>query len=226
MVTRSQARGHSGVITILYPESPLIQILDGVGDGNGGYVCFICNKTMDRGESFTCVDRLLETCESGEAKPSVTDAVASLQVCLPCTLLSGYQRLEWATKPKLTGLEIWGFHTYARLLGEAVSRNRCDSRVQLELLKRFVNNTSYLPTELDRIALLGGTQEASAISMISKGHCLACHGTTDFAKPHVVFEIGIDTPWRDAMKKSNIWHLGEYCYECSKQFLPLYSRLW
>jgi hypothetical protein len=226
MVIRSQDRGHCGVITILYAEPPLIQIPEDVGDGNGGYVCFICNKTMDKGESFACVDRLLETYERGEVKPSVTDAVASLQVCLPCTLLSGYQRLEWATKPKLTRLEIWGFHTYARMLGETVSRNRCDTRVQPELLKRFVMDTSYLSIELDRIALLGGTREASGISMISKGHCPACHGTIDFAKPHLVFEIAIDTPWRDAMKKSNIWHLGEYCYECSKQFLPLYSRLW
>lgn len=224
---KSQARRHCAAMSMLCPQPPFIQILQGAGDGNGGHVCFICDKTMDKGEPFICLDRLLEVDEAGDAGPRVVDAGASLQVCLPCTLLSGYQRLEWATKPKLTGVEVWGFRTYARLLAESVSRNRWDTCVQQEVLKRFARSTSYhLAIKLDRIALLGGTRQGIPLNMIGKGHCLKCHGTIDFANSHLAFEIGIDTPWRNGMQRSNIWHLGEYCYKCSSQLLPLYQRLW
>ena len=222
----SQAKRHRAAATELCPQPPLVEIPDGEGDGNGGYVCFICDKTIDRGEPFTCLDRLLEVYEAGEAGPRVIDAGASLQVCLPCTLLSGYQRLEWATKLRLTTVEVWGFRIYTQLLAEAVSRNRWDTCVQQELLKRLVMNTAYLAIKLDRVALLGGTRKGVPVNMVGKGHCLRCHSTIDFAKSHVAFEIGIDTPRRNGIRRSNIWHLGEYCYECSRQPLPLYQRLW
>jgi hypothetical protein len=42
----------------------------------------------------------------------------------------------------------------------------------------------------------------------------------------MAFEISIDAPRLDGISSSNIWRLGGYCYECLKQLLPLYDRLW
>lgn len=216
-----------GALKILCPQPPLIEIPVEEGDGDGGCVCFICDRTMGRGEPFIYLDRQLEVREAGEGEPKVVYAGASLQACLPCTLLSGSNhRLEWASKPKLTEAEIWGFYTYARLLVEAISRNRWDTRVQRELLGRLARKASYYYLELDRVALLGGTWEDISPNVLGEGHCLRCHRSIDFSKPHVALEIAINIPWRDGLESYKPWRLGEYCCKCSCQLLPLEERLW
>ena len=222
---RTRVRHDTSEIVITYPQLPLDGIFSGGGDGDGGYVCFICGKAMDRGGAFTCMSRLLETCEDSEVKPGVIDATTSLQVCLPCTLLSAHHRLKWAHNPKLTRFEICGFYTYARLLTETISQRRSDTQVQNEFLQHLVDSP-YLPVELDRAALLGGVHSHSPISIVTEAQCQMCQAIIKFGKPHVMFEISIDTPRRDGMTKSCIWRLGGYCSECSKQLLPLCDRLW
>ena len=213
-------------ITITYPGFPFEGIFSGGGDGDGGYVCFLCGRGMERGESFTCVSRLLETWEGSEAKPSVIEAVASLQVCLPCTLLSAHHRLKWTHNPRLTEVEVQAFQAYARLLAETISRTKSDTRIQKETAENLLGDAPYFPVELDRVALLGGTYHGNPVSIISDGRCLRCHDTINPSKPHIAFEISVDTPRRDGMTKSYIWRLGGYCPECSKQLLPLCDRLW
>ncbi len=141
---KNQVREHRREITTIYPAPTFMEIPSG-GDGDGGFVCFICGRAMDRGEPFTSVSRLLETCGGGEAKPSIIEVVASLQVCLACSLLSGHHRLEWAHKPKVAEFEICGFRAYARLLAETISRRTSDTRVQEELVGHLVGDTPCFP---------------------------------------------------------------------------------
>ena len=223
-MVKTHVRHGTSEITITYPRLPF----DGIfgGDGGGGCVCFLCGRTMERGEAFTCVSRLQETCEGSEVKAGLIEAVASLQVCLPCTLLSAYHRLKWAYNPKLTGFEICGFYTYARLLAETIGRRTSDTRVQGELVGHLVGDTPCLLVKLDRAALLGGTYCGGPISIVTDAQCQRCHGTIEFGKPHMMFEISVDTPGRDGMTISNVWRLGGYCHRCSNQLLPLCDRLW
>ena len=220
----TRIRHSTGEIAITYPQFPF----DGIfgGDGEGGYLCFICGKAMDRGDVFTCVSRLLEICEGSEVKPSVIEAVASLQVCLPCTLLSAHHRLRWVHKPKLTGLEISGFDTYARLLAETISRRTSDTRVKEKLVGRLVKEPLCLLVELDRTTLLGGVHGDGPTSIATEAQCLGCHDTVELCQPHVALEISIDIPKQREMKKSSVWRLGLCCPECSNELLPLCDRLW
>ena len=220
----NRSRHSTGKIAITYPRFPFHGIFG--GDGDGGYLCFICGREMDRGEEFTCVSRLLEMCQGGEVKPSVIEAVASLQVCLPCTLLSAHHRLRWVHKPKLTGLEISGFDTYARLLAETISRRTSDTRVKEKLAGRLGNELVCLVVELDGTSLLGGVHGDGPISIATEAECLGCHNTVELRRPHVALEISVDIPKQREMKKSSVWRLGLYCLECSKELLPLYDRLW
>jgi len=223
---KTQLRHGISEITITYPGFPFEGIFSGGGDGDGGYVCFICGRAMDRGEAFTCVSRLLETCEGSEGKPTVIEAVASLQVCLPCTLLCAHHRLKWAHNPKLTGFEICGFYTYARLLTETMNRRTCDTRVQSEFLQYLVVDSPYLAVELDRVLFLGGTYNGNLVGIITDGRCLRCAGFIDSSEPHIAFEISIHIPKRGVEDLSNIWELGSYCEQCSNQLLPLCDRVW
>lgn len=222
---RIKVRHDISEITITYPVFPFDGIFGGGGDG--GCVCFICGRAMGRGEPFTCVSRLLETRKGSEGKPAVIEAVASLQVCLPCTLLSAHHRLKWAYTPRLTGFEICGFYAYARLLGEAISRAKSDTRVQQEeLIRHVVGGTTYLPIEMNRAALLGGVHDGSPIMIVAEDHCHRCYRTIDHSRPHITFEIAIHTPKSQGMKPSDIWQFGRYCAECSNELLPLCDRLW
>lgn len=225
-MTKVQVREHCREIMAVYPEPPFMEIPSGGGDGDGGFVCFICDRAMDRGEPSTCLSRLLETREGGDAKPSVVEAVASLQVCLACTLLSSHHRLEWAHKPKLIEIEIGGFYTYARWLANAVAQAKSDTRVQEELAGELLGGAQCLAIELDRATFLGGIYHGNALGIITDGQCQKCHQIIGLSKRRVMFEISVDTPRRDGMTRSNVWRLGAYCHECSKQLLPLYDRLW
>jgi hypothetical protein len=223
-MVKTQVRHGTSEITITYPRFPS----DGIfgGDGDGGYVCFICDRAMDNGEPFACVSRRVEICQDSQGKPSVIDATASLQVCLPCTLLSARRRLRWTTEPKLTAIEVQAFYAYASLLAETIRRAKSDTRIQKEIAENLLWDAPYFLIELDRVTLLGGTYHGNPVVIITDGRCLRCHGTIDFAKPHVMFEISVDTPRRDGISPSNIWPLGGYCHECSNQLFPLCDRLW
>jgi len=221
---KTQVQPGISEITITYPGFPFDGIFSGGGDG--GYVCFICGRAMDRGEAFTCVSRLLETCEGSEGKPSVIEAVASLQVCLPCTLLSAHHGLKWAHNPKLTGVEIYGFYTYARLLTETINRRTSDTQVQSEFLQYLLEGSPYLPVELDRAALLGGTYCSGPVGIGTDRRCHRCYDSISFRKPHITFEISIHIPRSQVMEPSNTWRFCRYCAECSNELLPLCDRLW
>ncbi|MBM3117942.1 MAG: hypothetical protein FJ006_00060 [Chloroflexi bacterium] len=222
-MVKTQIRHGIGDITISYPKFPFDETFN--GDGGGGEICFICGKTMGEGELFTCASRLLQTCEGDKVKPKVIEAVASLQVCLPCTLLSAYDKLQWAHKPKLTKVELYSFYAYASLLAKSITWLKSDSRVQKEFMEHLIEETDYLPVELDRADLLGGIYD-SVPAVITDGQCLRCSSAVNPSNPHIEFKIAIDIPGHKGMSSSNIWRLGEYCDQCSNQLLPLCSRLW
>lgn len=223
-MVKLQVRHGSGEITISYPKFPFDEILN--GDGNGGCVCFLCGRTMEEGESFTCVSRLLETCEGDKVKSSVIEAVASLQVCLPCTLLSARHRLRWATKPKITEIEAVAFYVYARLLAETISNTKSDTRVQKEIAENLSWDAPYFFIEMDKVDLLGGICHYNPVGIIADDQCQRCYSAIDSSKPHILFQISIDTPRLDGISQANIWRLAKYCDECSNELLPLCDRLW
>jgi len=223
-VVKTQVRHGNSEITVSYPTFPFDGIFS--GDGDGGCVCFICDRTMDRGEPFTCASRLLQIYQDSQSKPSVIDATASLQVCLPCTLLSARHRLRWATKPKLTKIEVQAFYVYARLLEETISRAKSDTRVQHEIAENLLWDAPYFFIELDRVNLLGGTYHHNPVCIITDDQCQRCYSAIDSTKPHIAFQISIDTPRVYGISQSNIWRLAKYCDECSNELLPLDRRLW
>ena len=224
---KNQIRQHRGDMTSIYPSLPFMDIPSGGdGDGDGGFACVICDRAMDRGEPLTCVSRLLEIYQDSQGKPSVIDATASLQVCLPCTLLSGQHRLRWATKPKLTEIEVCAFYVYAGLLAETISRAKSDTRVQKEIAENLLWDAPYFFIELDKVGLLGGTYHDNPVAIITDDQCQRCYSAIDSSKPHIAFQISIDIPRPDGISPSNIWRLAKYCDECSNELLPLYNRLW
>ena len=224
-MVETQVRHGTGETTIAYPKFPFEGIFSGDGDGDDRYVCFLCNRIMEKGEAFTCVSRLLETCEGNEVKPSVIEAVASLQICLPCTLLSAHHRLKWVHNPKLTGFELCSFYAYTKLLAKTMGRLKSDTRVQKEFVEHLIGGIAYLPVKLDRAALQGGIHDIAPV-MITDDRCQRCYDTINSSKPHMVFEISTNIPRHKTIEQSNIWRLGKYCNECSNQLLPLCSRLW
>jgi len=224
-MTKPRVRERSEETTITYPRSPFVGIPND-GDGDGGFVCFICDRAVDRGEPLTCISRRLEICQDSQNNPSVIDAVASLQVCIPCTLLSVHHELRWVTTPKLLNIEMRGFYAYARLLAETIGQVKSDTRVKKEIVENLPWDSSHLPIDLDRVALLGGIYHSIPVSIIADDRCLRCCDPINFSKPHTAFEISIDVSRREGIEQSNIWRLGKYCNACSKQLLPLYDRLW
>jgi hypothetical protein len=223
-MVRTQVRQGTSEITVSYPQFPF----DGIfrGDGVGGFVCFICGRTMDRGEPLTCVSRLLQIHEDNQDRPSVVDAVASSQVCLPCTLLSAHHRPKWTHIPKLTGLEWCSFCIYARLLAAAMGQLKSDIRVPKEVIESLLCDVPYFFIEQNRIDLLGGVYRDKPVSIISNEQCPRCYTAIDSSKPHISFQVSIDTPRLDGISQSNIWRLAKYCDECSNGLLPLCDRLW
>jgi len=224
-----QVKTYSSEIVIPYPTDPF-RGMPSHNDGDGGCICFICGKSMDRGETSICVSRRWETSggREGTKKVKVIDAMASLQVCRPCTLLSAHHELRWVHKPKLVDLEIRGFYTYARLLADAIARMKSDTRVREASARGFLAGVSDFSIALDITGLLGGTYNANTISMINDDHCYNCHDIINFNKPYLVIEISMDTPTSNGITQSNIVPLGRYCNECSRQLfpLPLWSHLW
>jgi len=219
-----QVEWHLAEITMAYPA---IRFEDtpsqNDGDSDGGFVCFMCGRSMDRGEPFICVSRRLEAFEDREGTRRVIDAMASLQVCRRCTFLSAHHELRWAHKPKLTELEIWGFHIYARLLADAVARAKSDTRVEEVLARAFVADVSYFSITLDAVALLGGAYKANRISTITARQCRNCHDTVDFNKPHLVIEITTDRPTSNGITQSNVMPLGRYCNKCSRKLFAVFD---
>jgi hypothetical protein len=223
-MVKTQVRHGTSEITVSYPQFPFDGIFRGGGDG--GFVCFICGRTMDRGEPLTCVSRLLQIYQDNQDKPSVIDAVASSQVCLPCTLLFAQHRLKWAHSPKLTGLERCSFYIYARLLAAIMGQLKSDNRVPKEVAESLLWDVPYFFIEQNRIEFLGGIYHGKPVSIISDEQCHRCYNAIDSGKPHISFQISIDAPKLDGINQSNIWRLAKYCNECSNELLPLYNRLW
>ena len=224
---KNQVRQHRGEMTTIYPLPPLMDIPSGGdGDGDGGFACFICGRAMDRGEKFTCVSRLLEIYQDSQGKPSVIDATASLQVCLPCTLLSARHSLRWATKPKLTEIEAGAFYVYARLLAATISNTKSDTIVPKEIAENLLRDVPYFFIGLDRAELFGGIYHYNQFGIITDDQCQRCYSAINSSKPHILFQVSIDTPGFYGISQANIWRLAKYCDDCSNRLLPLDSRLW
>lgn len=213
-------------ITVSYPKFPFDAIFNDGGNGDSGFACFICGRATDRGEPFTCVSRLLEIYRDSQDKPSVIDATASLQACLPCTLLSARRRLRWANKPKLTDIEVGAFYVYARLLAARMSNTKSDTIVPREIAEKLLRDVPCFFVDLDGADLLEDKHRCSPVGIITDDQCQRCYGAIDSSRPHIEFQISIDTPRLDGISQSNIWRLAKYCDECSNELLPLDSRLW
>ena len=214
--------------TIAHPAMPFERMpADSDGDGDGGYVCFICDKTMGRGESFISVCRLVERFKKGLGETEVIDTMSSVQACKRCTLLSVHHRLNWACRPrKLLEQEISGFYIYSRLLANAVARMKSDTRVDEKLARAFLACTSDLHVCLDTTGRSGGTHKANLVSIDANGRCCECGGTVDRSKAHVALWIATDTPGLDRITHSNRMPLGRFCSGCSSNLLPLLDHLW
>ena len=65
-------------MTITYPITSFDEIVHhNDGDGNAKYACFICGKSMDKGESFICISRRLEKVIDKESSRGVIEAMAT-----------------------------------------------------------------------------------------------------------------------------------------------------
>ena len=214
--------------TIRYPATPFEGIpADSDGDGDGGYVCFICNKTMGRGQSFISVCRLVERFKKGSGEAEVIDEMSSVQACKRCTLLSAHHRLNWACRPrKLLEQEVCGFYVYSRLLANAVARMKSDTRVDEKLARAFLAGTSLLHVCPDTTGVSGGEYSTNPVGIGADDRCCECGRTVDRSEAHVALWIATDTPILDHITQSNRMCLGRFCSACSSSLLPLLHHLW
>jgi hypothetical protein len=201
------------------PIPPLSEI-PGDGDGNGGYVCFSCERSLKKGESFVCVSRIWQTSEGGTV--SVVDATSSLQVCIPCTLMASINKINWKSKPKIVDAEIHGFYAYARLLGYSLSRLKSDTRVDVE---KVLFAREELLTTLGPQPLMPKDEYAGEIIHFRKdGQCHKCDGVINTFEPWMLIEIEINTSKHEGIHLSNIWKAAEFCHTCSRSLFPIDSN--
>jgi len=214
--------------TIAYPATPFEGIpADFDGDGDGGYVCFICDKTMARGESFISICRVLERSEEGSGKCEMIEEMASVQACIRCSIRSAHHRLSWAYRPrKLFEQEISGFYIYSRLLANVVVRMKSDTRVDEDLARAFLAGSLDLHVYLDTTGLSGGGYNANLVSIGADDRCCECGDAVDRSEAHVALWVATDTPRIDRITHSNRMFLCKFCRSCSSGILPLPDHLW
>jgi len=194
------------------------------GGGHGGYVCFVCGRSTKLGEPFVCATRLwqVQVYEEGEANKRVIDAVASLQACIPCTLMASQQELAWKDRPRLLDSEIHGYYTFARRLADAVAARLSDTMVDRQFLKE-----ASLMQELGTIRSLrplvvaGGSNWRGLVRLIQPGQCYGCYQMIDSSLPHMEIEMAVNVPTPDSIKLFDRFAAALYCNPCSSKLFAI-----
>jgi len=186
------------------------------------YFCFACGASIEGGEPFVCVSRLWHTYKDGQAKEKIIDAIASLQVCIPCTLRASDHDLTWTSLPKLVDEEILGFYNYTQQLACVINRRFSDTKQDKELLK-----DALLIKELcgirfpDPLAIMGGTHMQAPIPLIEPTQCSGCYHAMDFNLPYMEIEIAINIPTPSVIDLLNTFTAAQYCSACSSSLFPI-----
>lgn len=220
-------------ILFTYSAPPSIDIPDDNDSrGDGEYACFICGRSMKKGESFVCVSRYWEIGKVDDSDGNVLDCMVSIQACKSCTILSASSKQKWVDKPKLMDIEINGFYVYAQLIVDAMIRGVADTRANISIVVSQFEDITDLPINLDRNALVGGMHRPSPVIVSGDDQCYSCYKEIDFNKPHLSIEIEVDTPGEGIISSSGLMPLGNYCGECAKEMFSIKddkfetSRLW
>lgn len=212
-------------ILFTYSSPPSIDIPDDNDSrGDGGHACFICGRSMKKGESFVCVSRYWKTGKLDDSNVNVLDCVASIQACKSCTILSASSKQKWVDKPKLVDIEINGFYMYAKLIVEEIIHKLADTCINISSIINELEDVTVLLLNLDREILAGGIYRPSAVVLLSDDQCCSCHRKIDFNKPHLSIEIEVDTPGVDIINPSCIMPLGNYCSACARKLFHLYDN--
>lgn len=220
----SQRENRCGWTLLSSSASPFAEIVDhGDGDrGPGGYVCFACGRSTESGEPFVCVSRLQQVLQETNTQPRVLDAVASLQVCIPCTLMASNRELDWKHKPKLLHSEIHGFYLYARSLARGMAQMRSDTLAPAEALRQdLLTDIPYFRSLADTIDTAGRQHKGDAIYIISCDQCHSCCQTIGLNMPHMLIEIAVNIPTPQYMDLRNTFLAAKYCDTCSKELFSL-----
>ncbi len=97
--------------------------------GSGLATCFCCDRSIELGERYYCVSRLVkERGAAGPARDRVLDSTASLQVCADCRRSAETQPIAFGYAPMpLLRLEQEGFRRFARERGNWASLRAPDA---------------------------------------------------------------------------------------------------
>ena len=212
---KTAVRGHILAVDMVPP----VEVPPDDGGGHGGYVCFACGRSTGHGEPFVCVSRLWKVSGGNESSRTMIDAVASLQVCIPCTILASDHRLDWNGRPRLLDSEIHGYYTFARLLADAVARRLSDTKVDAQLARQtsLVQELSAI-LSMDAVAVLGGMHQKGPVWLIEAGQCCECYEMIDSTLPNMEIEIAVNVPTPSAIELVSEFTVARYCNTCSASF--------
>ena len=203
-------------------SAPPVEDIPDHGDGDGGYVCFACGRSTNTNETFVCVSRLWLMSGEGADFPTVIDAMASVQVCIPCTLIAARQELTWETKPKLVYSEMRGFYIYAQQLALAMARMTPDTLPGEYFLKQdILLDLPYPSFPADAYSISGGHHRVGPCQFIGSGQCHNCNRDISRTGPYMRIEIAVNTPRSESLGLSNAFSIAEYCNGCSKQLFSI-----
>ncbi len=89
----------------------------------GLVTCFSCDRSIEHGEHYFCVSRIVrERGSGGQAEDRVLDSTASLQVCTDCRRAAEKHPIAFSFAPlPLLNLEQEGFRRFARERGDWAS---------------------------------------------------------------------------------------------------------
>ncbi|MFC2039860.1 hypothetical protein ACFLTW_01620 [Chloroflexota bacterium] len=192
------------------------------GDGKGGYCCFACGRSMNPGESFVCVSRLWQILGDGSINTEVIDAVASLQVCIPCTLSASRINLKWTHQPQLVISEFHGFYAYASRMTDAIAGSKSDTRMDEWPSQNVPFSLGEIPIYLPDIdaTTIEGHNE-TPIQLLVTDQCRHCFKMIDRFRPSMLIEIEINIPRHECMGIFDTLQVAQYCNDCSRQMFKI-----
>jgi len=207
---------------IPYSVPPDVDIFTPSGGGGGGYVCFACGRSTKAGEPFVCVSRLWMVSQEDGCMTKVIDAVASLQVCIPCTRIAMHHRLRWTHESRLTYAEIHGFYIYSQLLAGAISQMKSDTLVEKESLNQDLATTKpYTLLFTHAVEVAGGQYIEKPLRITSHNQCHSCYEAIDFSTPYMLIEIAVNIPTHNSIEQRSTFCAAKYCDRCSKKLFSI-----
>lgn len=207
---------------IPYSVPPDVDIFAPGGGDGGGYVCFACGRSMNKGEPFVCISRLWMVSLESRCMTEVIDAVASLQTCIPCTLRAAHRELRWTHKCKLTQAEIYAFYVHSRLLAGATARMKSDTLVEEESLNQYLATPKpHALSFANAGEVAGGQYTGRSLRIISHNQCRSCYEAIAFSAPYMLIEIAVNIPTYSGIELRSTFCAAKYCNECSKKLFSV-----